>query len=170
MKNFALSLSLMAALPFAAQAQGIGGEFMTNWDLNEDGQVTLAEVRERRGDLFYMFDEDEDGKLNDAEYATFDETRAMDREMHLEEYGTTMGPGQGQGLGQGGQAQGQGPRGPRAFAAGIDSVQASMTRKANDLNRDGVVTRAEFVGNGDQWFARMDRNRDGVVTLGDFGN
>jgi hypothetical protein len=166
MKRFARSLGLMAALPFAAQAQGIGGEFMTNWDLDENGQVTLAEVRERRGDLFYMFDEDEDGKLDDAEYATFDETRAMDRERHLEEYGTTMGPGQGQGR----QGQGQGPREPRAFAEGIDAVQSSMTRKANDLNRDGVVTRAEFVGNGDQWFARMDRNRDGVVTLTDFGN
>lgn len=201
MKRFALALGLLTALPLATTAQGIGTEFMTNWDTDENGEVTLAEVRERRGDLFYMFDSDEDGRLNDEEYAAFDETRAMDRQMHLEEYGTTLGPGTGQGLGQGGQPQGRGfgqaqrqgqgqgrqamnqrpgpqnglrgagngPRNGAAFAAGIDMVQNSMTRLANDLNGDGRVTQTEFIDNGNQWFARMDRNRDGIVTLADFG-
>lgn len=175
MKRFPLSLALLAALPLAALpgltlAQGFGAEFMTNWDLDEDGQVTLAEVQERRGDLFYMFDANEDGMLNDDEYAMFDETRAADREMHLEAYGSVpgqgqaMGQGQGQGKGMGmGQGQGQGQ-----MAVGIDAVQDAMTRRYNDMNGDGVVTRDEFVGNGAQWFARMDRSGDAVVTLADF--
>lgn len=177
MRRLAFSLGLLAALPLAAQAQGFGPQFMTNWDLDENGQVTLDEVLERRGDLFYMFDADEDGRLNDEEYATFDETRALDREMHLEDYGMTPGQaarqaapkgpqgGRGQGMGQG-----MGPGNAMGMAAGIDTVQRSMTRLSNDLNGDGTVTRDEFVTNGRQWFARMDRNRDGVVSLADFGN
>ncbi|MBW6419289.1 EF-hand domain-containing protein [Celeribacter sp. PS-C1] len=180
MKRFAFSLGLLAALPLAVQAQvgsaqGFGPQFMTNWDLDENGQVTRAEVLERRADLFYMFDSDEDGHLNDEEYAMFDETRALDRQMHMEDYGMTPGQAARQaaapkGPQQGGRGQGMGPERGKGMAAGIDAVQGSMTRLSNDLNGDGTVTRDEFVNNGKQWFARMDRNRDGVVTLADFGN
>lgn len=187
MKPLAYSLALMTALPLAAQAQGFGEQFLTNWDSDGNGQVTLEEVLERRGDLFYMFDADEDGRLNDEEYATFDETRALDREMHLEDYGMTMGQaagpkgagqagqgqgarkGTGQGMKQGyGQGQGMTPGKGLGMAAGIESVQSSMTRLSNDLNGDGVVTRDEFVSNGSQWFNRIDRNHDGIVSLTDF--
>ena len=38
-----------------------------------------------------------------------------------------------------------------------------------DTNRDGVVSRAEFLAaHGDVLFARMDRNRDGMVTPEEF--
>ncbi|MCA0042577.1 hypothetical protein LA304_03635 [Celeribacter sp. ASW11-22] len=166
-----MSAALAAAFPMMSLAQGFGEDFMMNWDLNEDGQVTQDEVQERRGDLFYMFDADEDGRLNDEEYATFDETRALDRQMHLEEYGMTAGPGAGNGP-QGQPKLGKGPQAQQArngFAAGIDQVQGSMTRLANDLDGNGVVTREEFVGNGAQWFSRMDRDQNGLITLDDFG-
>ncbi len=184
MKRFMMMTVLAGTLPFAATAQSFGAEFLSNWDLNADGHVTEAEVLERRGDLFYMFDADENGRLSDEEYAMFDETRALDRQMHLEEYSMTPGQnakqGQKQGLQQGqklaqkqgngpGKGTGHGPGNGPAFAAGIDQVQGSMTRLANDLNGDGIVTREEFIGNGTAWFARMDRTHDGRVTLEDFG-
>ena len=40
-----------------------------------DGTVTLDEVKERRGDLFASFDENEDGKLTPEEFAVHDQMR-----------------------------------------------------------------------------------------------
>ena len=40
---------------FAERAQHL----FENWDLNEDGAVTVEEARERRGDVFATFDADE---------------------------------------------------------------------------------------------------------------
>ncbi|HGG04239.1 MAG TPA: EF-hand domain-containing protein, partial [Aliiroseovarius sp.] len=70
----AIALLLLAA---PASAQNVpGGHFIENFDLNEDGMVTLEEVREKRGDIFYMVDQDEDNVLNSEEYDLFDATRA----------------------------------------------------------------------------------------------
>ena len=38
-----------------------------------------------------------------------------------------------------------------------------------DANRDGTITRDEFIAGTDVWFAMRDRNRDGVLTTADFG-
>ena len=77
----------LLALSAAAQAQDAPGtQFMANWDLDGDGQVTFVEAEERRGDIFAMFDENEDGMLNAEEYDAFDETRAENMDLMDEDH------------------------------------------------------------------------------------
>lgn len=190
-----LTTAIIIALSLPAVAQnGVPGEhFITNWDLDESGGVTLEEARERRGDIFYAFDADEDGTLNDEEYAMFDEAREADMQNNGmaqggqgqagqgqagqgqagQGQGRGMGKQQGQGRGMGqGQGQGQGRgmgmgQGPSA-APGDHGAATAMMRKNADTNGDGTVTRDEFVAGTDAWFARQDRNGDGTITTDDF--
>ncbi len=133
------ALSLVAA----AHAQQLqpGVHFIENWDMNADGQVTLAEAQEKRGELFYMFDQDEDGMLSDAEYDLFDETRKADMDENA-----------------GGHDKGQ-----------MRGVNKGLTREFNDSDGDGQVSQDEFIANAEAWFNMMDRNGDGIVTTADFG-
>ena len=134
------ALLLGSSLAFAASHGGMGVHFMENWDLNEDGQVSLEEATERRSDVFYMFDEDENGLLDSAEYDLFDETRKADQEAN----GASGTPGR-------------------------NSPANGMKREFTDTNGDGKVTRDEFLNTVPAWYAKVDRNGDGTVTTDDFG-
>ena len=140
-----LLLTAAIALGSAAYAQqgNPGGHFIENWDMNEDGQVTLAEATEKRGDIFTTFDENDDGVLSTDDYAMFDEARANDHEA--------MADG---GMGQGG---------------GQDREGQGMSMEFNDVDGDGQVSRDEFMARTSDWFANMDRNGDGTITTADFG-
>lgn len=140
--HFPLGVFLTAALalPAAAQQGVPGAHFLENWDLNEDGQVTVAEATEKRGDVFYMFDQDENGTLDAAEYDLFDETRKADMEANAG--------------GHNGQMRG---------------VSQAMAREFNDVDKDGLVTEEEFLSQVPAWFLMMDRDGDNVLTTNDFG-
>ncbi|WP_439524757.1 EF-hand domain-containing protein [Marivita sp.] len=141
MSKSPILLALLFAATTATAQQGVpGGHFVENWDLDGDGQVTLAEATERRGDVFLTFDADENGVLTQEEHDLFDEARAMDMAQN----------GEGNGTGQRNPANG-------------------MLREVTDANGDGDVTREEFMGAVPTWFANMDRNGDKVVTTDDFG-
>lgn len=143
MKRIAL---VIAALAVGTATYASGGQpgvhFIESWDSDSDGQVTLAEVTERRGDIFNTFDENDDGTLSAADYVMFDETRAADHE--------------GQGQGKGGQG-------------GAKRAAVGMTLDFNDTNQDGAVSRDEFIARTADWFGMIDRNGDGIVTTADFG-
>lgn len=117
-----------------------GAHFIENWDLDEDGQVTLAETTQKRADIFYMFDQDENGSLDDAEYDLFDETRQADIDANA--------------------------GGPKGQMRGLNQA---MMRDFNDRDSDGSVTEAEFLEGAADLFLQMDRNKDGVITTADFG-
>jgi hypothetical protein len=136
------TLAVLAFLvPFAVSAQETpGSHFIENWDLDADGSVSLEEITERRGDVFVMFDQDENGRLDATEYVLFDETRAADMQNNAG------------GHGQGGQR-----------------MQEGLTLAFNDTNGDGEVSKEEFIAQSAAWVAQVDRNGDGMITDADFG-
>lgn len=135
------TFALAALFPLSVAAQGApGSHFIENWDLDADGTVTLAELEEKRGDVFYMFDADENGMLNADEYASFDELRAADMENQVDHSQGKMG-----------------------------RVREGMQMSFNDANDDGQVSEAEFLAMAADWLTIIDRDESGDVTSADFG-
>lgn len=139
MKTFT-RMALTALLAFggsAALAEAPGAHFIENFDDNGDGQVSLDEVRSKRADIFYMFDQDENNVLDGTEYDLFDETRAAD---HAE-------TGKGHGRGQQGEGMSRDVTdldhdGAVTQAEFLQATDAWFTHK--DRNGDGVLTSADF--------------------------
>ncbi len=140
--KFALALAAaLAAAPALAQTQMPGEHFITNWDADADGAVTLDEATARRGDIFVTFDADEDGALSAEEYVQFDAARASDQAQ---------------------MRQGNGK-------VSMMREEGGMQLGFNDTDGDGAVSRDEFLARTPDWFAMMDRDADGKVTQQDFG-
>jgi hypothetical protein len=140
-----LAALLLLGTAALAQTQTPGGHFVTNWDTDGDGIVSLQEATTRRDDIFTTFDADEDGKLSAPEYDQFDAARANDQAQMQK--GKGHGKGHGKGMGE----------------------EDGMQRAFNDTDGDGLVARAEFMARVPDWFAMMDSNGDGGVTTDDFG-
>ena len=160
------------SLPLAAEPGNPGAQFMHTWDVNEDGFVSLDEALDRREAIFTAFDANEDGILEDSEYAILDEARDHEPEPKGQQ-GQGFGQRQGQGNGQGrgmamGQGQGRGHGGLQGQPMGIGAGFA-MDRAEVDLNGDGIVTRAEFISSVEGWFASKDTDGDGRLSVADFG-
>ncbi len=143
MKNIVLALSATTLLATAAFAQVTpGAGFINGWDYDQNGQVTVEEITERRGDIFVTFDADENGFLSAEEYVAFDEARAADQAGKTTQV----------------QARANGPK-----------PSVGMTLEFNDVDGDGRVSTEEFLAQSPAWFALLDTNADGVVTSDDFG-
>jgi len=102
MKRFATLTAIAALAAGMAVAQDAttevfvpGQDFILNWDLDGDGQVTVAEATERRESIFYMFDLDGNGMYSADELIGIDEHKALEAEL---------GRGVGQGRNGGAQA------------------------------------------------------------------
>ena len=140
MKHLLISTTLAAVLAQPILAAGTpGGGFITNWDGDGNGAVTLAEIAEKRENVFVTFDEDGDGVITAEEYVAFDEARAAD---------------------QANEGNGNGGHGKAAVG---------MTLAFNDSDGNGAVSQEEFVSKSEAWFAILDRNADGEITTADFG-
>ncbi|MDB4213490.1 EF-hand domain-containing protein [Octadecabacter sp.] len=141
MTKLTVLVTLAVLAPYTVLADETpGSHFIENWDLDGNRSVSLEEITERRGMVFTMFDQNEDGSLDADEYVLFDETRAADMEMN---------------------AGGQGKGG--------DRMQEGLTLGFNDTNEDGAVSMDEFVSNSAAWVAQVDRDGDSMITAADFG-
>lgn len=169
-------LALWAGIA-TAQTAPPGANFMTQWDLDGDGQVTLAEARERRDAIFSMFDSDSDSddQFSDEELTGIDAHKLMELEAGMgpghqrPEAGVTPPPGRGAGNGNG-AGKGAGMGAGRA----ADPAQGFFQPAAEgigifDADRDGRVSRAEFVAGTEQWLGLRDRDGNGVLSPADFG-
>ncbi len=137
-----LATSASSALAAGGQGGGSGvpgQNFINSWDVNEDGRVTLEEIKEKRDEVFYSFDSNEDNYISAEEYVYFDEARAND----MASKGVN--------------------------AANYQNKGANlMTLEANDIDGDGRVSREEFIEKAASFFAAKDTNSDGVITSEDF--
>ena len=138
--SFVVAATLTASAALAQQGVP-GGHFIENWDGDFDGAVTLAETETKRADLFRMFDMDGNDSLDAEEYGLFDETRRAD--MDANACGARKGP--------------------------MRNVEDGLTFGYNDVDGDGAVSSAEFVGRSADWFAGFDADADGRITPADFG-
>lgn len=123
-----------------AQQGTPGAHFIENWDLDANGQVSLQEASTKRSELFAMFDRDDSGVLDSAEYDLFDQTRLAD--MAENAGGHVKGP--------------------------MRVVNEGMTRSFNDTDGNGLVAREEFLSRSSDWFGLIDVTGDGVVDTDDF--
>lgn len=135
----ALCIAISPFAAWAAEEDIPGAHFIENWDQDGDGRVTVDELREKRAQVFFTFDSDENGLLDAPEYAAFDEARQADME------------------GRSGHGKGQMAR-----------LQGGMTMAFNDTNSDDTVSRDEFLGQVEAWMDRIDKDKDGAVTQADF--
>jgi Ca2+-binding EF-hand superfamily protein len=165
-------ISLLGLGAAVAQTEAPGAQFVTQWDADGDGQVTLAEATEKRGDIFVMFDADDNGTFSADELAAIDAHHAAEAEnghgpMAGMQDGMQAGhgamDGNGKGMGKG-MGQGHGPQGKQGGMQGAGAMLAGL-----DTDSDGLISKTEFVAGTTDWFARMDRNSDGVITSADFG-
>ncbi|EEB84450.1 EF hand domain protein [Roseobacter sp. GAI101] len=122
---------------FAEMAAAAG--VIENRDLAGNDAVTPAKLTDRRGDVFAMLDQNDNGFLSVIEYALFDETRAADMENNAA------------GHGKGGH------------------MQEGLTLGFNDTDADGAVSKAEFGASSGAWLAQVDHDGDGTITAADFG-
>ena len=171
-------ISLLGLGAAAAQTAAPGARFVTQWDADGDGQVTLAEATARRGDIFVMFDADDDGTFSAGELAAIDAHQAAEAgnghgpmagmpddmpDGMQAGHGPMNGTGRGKGPGKG-RGEGHGQLGKPGGMQGAGAMLAGL-----DTDSDGLISKTEFVAGTADWFARMDRNSDGVITSADFG-
>jgi hypothetical protein len=133
----AASLGVISTSAHAAPHENIA--FVKEYDLNGDGQVSLAEFKAKRWVIFLTTDFDSNGTLSQAEYVGEFEARLMkdlsaesDYSRRKEEYQRQMN-------------------------------QAVVRFGVLDTNKDGAMTYEEYLASGLKMFERHDRDKDGFV-------
>lgn len=166
----ALSTALIAT---AASAETFREHFMTSWDLDGNGAITLQEVQERRDGMFAAFDTNEDGYLDTTERKAMGEMRDAEQasmaEEGIERPGMGAGKGHGQAMGQGmGQGHGMGRGKGMQMAAGMGQGHGAQQGGMMNASGDGRIGHDDFVGMSKTWLARFDANGDGEISQADF--
>jgi Ca2+-binding EF-hand superfamily protein len=145
-RSFISSLALAACLAAPAMAQQAapaqpspGQNFLSIWDQDGDGTVTLEELQSRRGEIFWSFDDDEDGTLSTEEFDALTAARLSGMQ----------------------RPDGRGMRNPQGRRA--------MRFETMDADGDGSLTEDEYLGAAEAWLQAMDADSDGALTESEFG-
>ena len=126
-----------------AEAQAKAEEHFTRMDANRDSKIDSADREAHHAAMFDKMDTDKNGQLSRAEFTAM-------HSMH----GAAAGGDHAIGEHRGGRhGMGMGGRGRRG----------GMMQMA-DANKDGAISRQEFVAGALNRFDRSDTNKDGKVT------
>lgn len=134
----AVAAATLVAPAIAADSVSLS-HFLEQWDGNNDGVVTLAEIKQGREHRFYAFDTNADGYLDRDEYARFDKVRDAGISRFSPEEQTK-----------------------------IRQIADGLTLPRNDTDGDGRVSRAEFIDGSAAWMKAIDKDGDGQLTARDF--
>lgn len=169
-KLLAATLIVGFTAPAAFADSGFRDHFMTNWDENSDGKVTIEETMARRDAMFTAFDADSDGFLTPEELKMRDQMRA-EAWKNMAAQGIQPGhmghQGPRQGMGRHGQGMHQGMNGHGMGWAMHQGMGRGMGR-GMDVDHDSRISKTEFVAMSERWFARFDRNGDKAIDANDF--
>jgi hypothetical protein len=136
----------------------------TRADANKDGKLDAADRAARHAAHFEAMDTDKNGSISRAEFDAMHQNRMADnhesghRGLH---HGAGHGPGHGNddARGEGRRGQGRGGR-DGGHHGGMMMHMAAMA----DANKDGAVSKDEFVAAHDRHFDQVDANKDGQLT------
>lgn len=144
---YACAAALMGTAAFAA------GGMLAKADLNKDGKITQQEADAMHAARFAEMDLNKDGFIDAAEALKFRKTK-QERFMERRADGQQSGKGHPHGDHM---RWGEGPGGPRGLGMFEDA----------DTNKDGKVSKAEFLAASDGRFDEMDFNKDGFIDKSD---
>lgn len=116
------------------------GEMFDKMDANHDGKLDEADRAAHMGQMFDTIDTDHNGSISRDEFAA----------AHQKMGGEHGGPG----------GKHDGPGGPEGPGKGGGMMMLKMA----DANKDGAVSRDEFMTMAGQHFDKMDANHDGQLT------
>lgn len=138
-----------------AEAEARAGEHFAKADVNKDGKLDQADREARRAEHFKKLDTDGNGSISQAEFAAAHQGKG--KGMGDDHAGMKH-----EGMKQGGMHHG-GKHGMRG-GMGAQGMGGGMMMRMADTNKDGAITRAEFVGAAMKHFDMSDANKDGSVT------
>ena len=127
-----------------AAAENRAAEMFAKMDVNKDGRLDEADRAARQTEHFTQIDSNKDGKLSPEEFAA----------------------GRPQHEGMAGGPDGSPPMGGKMGRRGEHGGHRGMGMMARmaDTNKDGAVSRDEFLAAQTKHFAMMDADKDGTVT------
>lgn len=142
-------------------------------DVNKDGKLDKADrdlkAKQRTDAFFDRADTDHNGQLSKAEFAAAHEARAQARAERRDKrmaMGNDAPPPAGDGADEAAPAHGprHGMRGHGPGRWGRGGHAMGMMARMADTDKDGAISKAEFMAAATAHFDRADTNRDGVVT------
>lgn len=131
-----------------AEASAHASAMFDKLDANHDGKLDPADRTARQIEHFKKIDSDGNGAISQAEFLA----------VHARKQGE---PGMGQGRGKGGM-EGPGAMGHEGHRA--MPMMGMVMLKMADTNKDGAVSREEFVSAAMAHFDKADANHDGNLT------
>lgn len=129
-----------------AEAQAKAGEMFARMDANKDGKIDQADRGAKRAQMFDRLDANKDGSVSRDEFAAAEKARD--------------GQGRGGEARQGhGRKHGEGRMGKRG-----GGKRGMMMLRMADANKDGAISRDEFLAAHGKHFDMTDTNKDGKIS------
>ncbi len=133
-----------------AEAQAHAEAMFARLDVNKDGKLDQADRAARDAQMFQQMDTDHNGSISQEEFAAHHQRGQHD--------GPQGGPPPA------GEPAGPGGPGGRGHGGHDGPGDGGMMMRMADTNKDGAVSKDEFVAAALKRFDAMDTNKDGTVT------